>query len=289
MANTGSRPPRAARAAGWFSTLLIVIGVFILLAAIGLQVYSFLAERRFEADQKALMTQFLPAPAGAASAASATATATFTPTPMPALLPTVTATAASVTAPAPAAQANAPLPTMAPTPPPTATLQPTATATATATPRPTPPSDPGRLIIPKLNLDTPIVLVKLANGEWNINKLVYEVGLLGSTGFPGWPGNAVITGHVSLIRYGNGPLRWLEKLAAGDDVFVQQGDHLYNYKVVSSRTVLPTDVSVVAPSEDTRITLITCTAWDYLKSDYTRRLVVTAVLDTQHASNGVAQ
>ena len=65
-------------------------------------------------------------------------------------------------------------------------------------------------------------------GKWNVDKLVYEVGWLEGTAFPGQPGNAAISGHVSLLKFGNGPFRWLEKLAANDEIIVQQGDVRYS-------------------------------------------------------------
>ena len=135
--------------------------------------------------------------------------------------------------------------------------------------------------MPKLKLTAQIVAVPLRNGQWNVDKLVYEVGWLEGTGFPGQPGNAALSGHVSLIKFGNGPFRWLEKLVVNDEIIVQQGDARYSYRVSQTRSVLPDDVSVLAPTDEPTLTLITCTSWDVFKSTYTKRLVVTATLATE--------
>ena len=135
--------------------------------------------------------------------------------------------------------------------------------------------------MPKLKLSTQIVTVPLRNGQWNVDKLVYEVGWMEGTAFPGQSGNAAISGHVSLIKFGNGPFRWLEKLAANDEIIVQQGDVRYSFHVDSLRIVLPDDVSVLAQTAEPTLTLITCTGWDVFKADYTKRLIVTATLVSQ--------
>jgi sortase (surface protein transpeptidase) len=40
--------------------------------------------------------------------------------------------------------------------------------------------------------------------------------------------------------------------------------------------VLPTDVDVAFPTEDTRLTLITCTGWSDILQSYAQRVVVIA-------------
>jgi sortase A len=69
---------------------------------------------------------------------------------------------------------------------------------------------------------------------------------------PGASGNAVIAGHRDSF------FRHIHSLRYGDDIFVTRGDHRFRYVVRSRKIVEPTDLSVIRPSSDTEITLITC-------------------------------
>jgi len=69
---------------------------------------------------------------------------------------------------------------------------------------------------------------------------------------PGAAGNAVIAGHRDSF------FRHIHSLRYGDDIFVTRGDHRFRYVVRSRKIVEPTDLSVIRPSSDTELTLITC-------------------------------
>jgi sortase A len=254
------------------SRLLLTAGVLLLLAAGFLHLYSFYAQLRWQRAQAALSVQFLPAPS---PAAPDTPAPTVSPTPAATDTPQPTATGvpAGVTV--------------------VVTAGPTKTATRVPSPTPSPTpddrSDPGQLHIPKLKVTARIVFVPLINGQWDVSPLIYDVGLLANTGFPGRIGNAAISGHVSLKGRGDGPFRWLEKLAPNDEIIVQQGDTRYSYRVRWLKVVPPTDVSVVAPTDDATLTLITCTDWDFLRAEYGKRLIVHATLVSQRKINTQAQ
>jgi sortase A len=66
----------------------------------------------------------------------------------------------------------------------------------------------------------------------------------------------------------------LDKLQAGDGFVVIWSGKEYDYQVVGSKIVLPTEVSVLAPTEKPTLTLITC---DPIFSQQ-NRLIVTAEL-----------
>jgi LPXTG-site transpeptidase (sortase) family protein len=293
MGNKTGRPPRWARAARFISTVLLLAGALLLVAAGGLQAYSIYAQTRWEQEQQTLTVPFTPAPVGQPEP-MATETETETATPVPTATitaqPLATSTESGAT-PADTARPQATATALLPTPTASQTPRPTSSPTPrpTATPPPDDRSNPGTLSIPKLNVTQPIVYVPLVNGQWNIDKIIYQIALLGGTGFPGRPGNAVLSAHVTLKLYGNGPFRWLEKLAPGDAIIVNQGNTRYFYRVQSSRTVAPTDVSVLAPTENATLTLITCIDWDYLKLEYMHRLVVTADLSSQQTLTPTSQ
>ncbi len=73
-----------------------------------------------------------------------------------------------------------------------------------------------------------------------------------------------------------GPFAQLSSLEAGDKIFVVDGSHMLVFGVTENRMVAPVDVSVVFPTADTRLTLITCSSWSEADGGYLQRLVVIA-------------
>lgn len=107
----------------------------------------------------------------------------------------------------------------------------------------------------------------------------YAIGWHFDSAFLGEPGNTVLNGHHNV--YGK-VFENLDKLVSGDEIFIYGNDfHVYKY-VVSNTMILPErDVTLeerlenarwILPSEDERITLITC--WPYFSN--THRLIIVA-------------
>jgi sortase A len=91
------------------------------------------------------------------------------------------------------------------------------------------------------------------------------------TPMPGEPGNSAIAGHRT--TYG-APFWDLQKLTAGDDIFITTRAGQFRYTVEQLLVVAPTQVSVIAPTPDNRLTLTTCNP----RFSATSRLVVVAKL-----------
>jgi sortase A len=77
-------------------------------------------------------------------------------------------------------------------------------------------------------------------------------GHLENTAFPGQSGNVVIAGHRDSFFW---PLR---NIKLGDDIFLDTPDGQFQYRVMSVRVVNPHDVSVLTPTNEATLTLITC-------------------------------
>ncbi len=149
--------------------------------------------------------------------------------------------------------------------------------TVTLQPRDVPPptpapglENPTRLLIPRIQLDTPVVEVTIENGVWQVAE--YAAGYHRGSARPGTLGNTVISGHKGL--YGAVFLR-LDELMPGDEIFLYAGPRLFRYLVVEKKSVWPHQVEVMAQTPVPTLTLITCTAYD------TQRLVVVARLDRE--------
>ncbi len=120
---------------------------------------------------------------------------------------------------------------------------------------------PTRIVIPKLNIDAPIV------GDVSWDALKKGVGHLPGSANPGERGNLYLAAHNDI--YGE-IFRYLHELEPGDDYFIYGGEQKFRYVVKEKRIIEPTDVEVMWPTTEPIATLQTC--YPYLID--THRLVV---------------
>ena len=133
---------------------------------------------------------------------------------------------------------------------------------------PIPPSSPEQAIriqIPALNVDAPVVQ---GDGWEQLKKGVAQH--IGSPN-PGEVGNMVFSAHNDV--YGE-IFRYLDQLQPGDEILVFTQQRQYTYIVRNTQIVEPTQVEVMAGTNDPTATLISC--YPYLKD--TQRIVVFADL-----------
>lgn len=132
------------------------------------------------------------------------------------------------------------------------------------------PADDGlvRLEIPKISLDSVVV-------EGTTHKaLLLGPGHIETTPEPGESGNAVISGHRDTF------FRHIHELEKGDVVEVRRGGQTYRYEVTDKKVVEPEDVSVLEPTRDTELTLITCYPTYYIGPAPKRLVVFTHLVGT---------
>lgn len=144
-----------------------------------------------------------------------------------------------------------------------------------------PPDDspPTRIMIPALGLDTIVKYVPYDGYTWLISGLQNEIAWMGSTSWPGLGGNTALAGHVTLRNGADGPFRYLENLQPNDRITVYTEKNIYHYRVRSKFEVSDDDMSVVQPSEQPILTLITCTGWNRELGHYLKRLIIVADLE----------
>ena len=203
--------------------------------------------------------------------------------------PTLTAAAPPVAAPdptagAPRAAAEAPAPVPAPAEPAPAPGS-RRLVPADALDRATASSAPGgyavRLAIPAIKLDTAVEqagIVPDARGVPTWQTLPFVAVHYGDlTSRLGQPGNAVIAGHVVTVSEGN-VFRFLYQLDVDDRIDVwDERDRAHHFHVVAVTLVAPSDTSVLAPTADETLTLITCGGtFDPVTREFSDRLIVTA-------------
>ena len=121
-----------------------------------------------------------------------------------------------------------------------------------------------KVIIPKINVDVPVVYDVGTNDEKAIqNALERGVVHYPGTAVPGQNGNVVVVGHSSNNLLNKGKYKFafvlLNRLQVGDTITMQYGGKRYVYKVYETVIVKPTDVGVLGPTDKTAsLTLITC-------------------------------
>lgn len=137
-------------------------------------------------------------------------------------------------------------------------------------------SPPTTLLLPTVGVNMPIIQVYLSGSSWDISHLGQNVGHLEGTAWFDKPGNVALSGHVELSDGRAGVFSRLGQMNAGDPIFVNYDGQQLEYTVTEVRTVAPGDISVLYPTSDSRLTLITCSSYDFLQDAYQERIVVIA-------------
>lgn len=134
------------------------------------------------------------------------------------------------------------------------------------------------LTIPVLNLSSRIVTFPLEADTWAIDPWEKRIGFLEGTSWFQSPGNMVLAGHSVMPNGKAGIFSRIDQLQVGNEVIVSDGVQERRYTVTEVRVVNEYDISVVYPTGDDRLTLITCEAssFDAVSQTYSNRVVVVA-------------
>jgi LPXTG-site transpeptidase (sortase) family protein len=118
-----------------------------------------------------------------------------------------------------------------------------------------------RLEIPKIQMDA--IVVEGASRR----DLSEGPGHMKETAQAGETGNMVITAHRDTF------FRHIYELNKGDQIQVRRSGRAFTYEVTGKRIVMPEDVSVIRPTTNPQLTLITCYPTYYI-GPAPKRLVV---------------
>ncbi|MDH3520573.1 MAG: class D sortase [Myxococcales bacterium] len=110
------------------------------------------------------------------------------------------------------------------------------------------------------------VMVLAGTDEWTLNR---GVGHIEGTALPGETGNVGIAGHR------DGFFRGLRHLEVGDVLQLSTLEGVGTYEVIEIRVVDPSDVEVLAATEEPSVTLVTCYPF-YFVGDAPKRFIVRA-------------
>ena len=124
-----------------------------------------------------------------------------------------------------------------------------------------------RLIIPKINVDVPVVYDVRTDEASQLKAMEQGVAhfpIPGANSKPGQVGNTVLSGHSSNDIFDPGDYKFifaqLEKLQIGDTIYANYEGTRYTYVITKKEVVRPTEVNkLIYPTNVPVMTLITCT------------------------------
>jgi LPXTG-site transpeptidase (sortase) family protein len=137
-----------------------------------------------------------------------------------------------------------------------------------------------RLVIASIGLDTPVSEARRVEQDgvtsWEVPKFV--AGHAEGSASAGETGNAILLGHVTSLTLGN-VFEHLHEVSVGDPVEVYTGVNRYVYRAQEVQDIVRSNIAVLDPTPDPRLTLITCSGlWLPTIRDYDQRLIVRAEL-----------
>ena len=127
-------------------------------------------------------------------------------------------------------------------------------------------SSESRIIIPKINVDAPVVYGAASDTKSQSEAMkrgVSHFSIPGASAVPGQVGNAVFAAHSSNDAFAAGDYKFVfaqnEKLVKGDVIYMNYNSKRYTYKITSTEVVMPTEVSKVQLTTDKpMLTLVSC-------------------------------
>lgn len=137
------------------------------------------------------------------------------------------------------------------------------------------------IYIPKIKTQAPLIWDVTGGQDLNTDLLkALESGVVRypKTALPNQLGNVFLTGHSSNYWWDKGQYKTvfalLDKLVAGDLIYIKYQNTLYTYKVNGQKVVSPNEISVLQATSTPILSLMTCTP----TGTALRRRIVTAKL-----------
>lgn len=135
---------------------------------------------------------------------------------------------------------------------------------------------PIEISIPALDRRLGVFSANNSNNNWDTTDK--GISHLSSSPVPGESGNSILYGHNYSNLLGN-----LDKVKPGDEINITMSNgEVRNFSIRYTTEVTPNQTEILESSDDSRITLYTCSG--FLDS---KRFVVTAVLNEELVASGI--
>lgn len=123
-------------------------------------------------------------------------------------------------------------------------------------------SFPDTIIIPKINLNAPIVSASNPDPRELLKLLEKGVVHFPASPVPGQIGNSIILGHSSAYPWYKGKygsvFSLLNYLKPGDEIIVYYRNHKYVYRVTNKKTINSKNISIPEQNQKAKLILISC-------------------------------
>jgi sortase A len=113
--------------------------------------------------------------------------------------------------------------------------------------------------------------------------LAVAIGHLPDTPLPWEPGRSAVAGHR------DGHFRPLKDIRPGDRIYLKARHVSLEYEVERTLIVMPDDLSVITPTPDSYLTLITCYPFSYVGRAPQRFVIHARAVERHHASGASVQ
>lgn len=131
-----------------------------------------------------------------------------------------------------------------------------------------------QLILPTIQVATPIINIPIVEGNWDISRLDQDVGVLeGFSKHPDDTGALVMAAHATTQWPTAGPFANLRLMELGDPIIYKIGNTEYVYEISRFFFVDTTDVNILRKNGEDGIVLVTCGSYNYFTGEYGSRLV----------------
>jgi len=134
------------------------------------------------------------------------------------------------------------------------------------------PAPEAVLRVRRLGIEVPVLE---GTSDLTLNR---GVGHIPGTALPGEPGNLAITGHR------DGFFRPLKDATIGDVIEVQRQSQTDRYVVRKIKVVFPSDTSVLNPTTNSTLTLVTCYPFYYVGAAPQRYIIQASLLPASNSS-----
>ena len=139
--------------------------------------------------------------------------------------------------------------------------------------------EPVRIRIPSIGVDAPIQAVDLApDGSLAISDDGDTVFWYRGSAYPGWPGRALLAGHLDRVEGGWAVFAGLHRLQPGSVVLLELADgRVLHYTVTGQARAASTDLpaELLTGENSSELVLITCAGWwDPQRRVYSDNLLV---------------
>ena len=134
------------------------------------------------------------------------------------------------------------------------------------------PAPEAVLRVRRLGIEVPVLE---GTSDLTLNR---GVGHIPGTALPGEPGNLAITGHR------DGFFRPLKDATIGDVIEVQRQSQTDRYVVRKIKVVFPSDTSVLNPTTESTLTLVTCYPFYYVGAAPQRYIIQASLLPASNSS-----